>query len=262
MSEQLLHATLIAVAALVAGGGVLVARRFVPPESLRENNEFTGFTYAFVGLVYGVYLAFTVVIVWEHFAEADNTASHEAIVLNELWRDTTALPDHDDMHRHIYGYTRSVIVDEFPSMAAGKGAAAKTYAEYEAMWETLQSTKLTPGDPVQQAFYAEAVRQMNALTEHRRSRLLSGQADLPPLMWILLIAGGVGMVAFTYLIGTPHRWVQLVVTMFLAAMLTHAILIVASLLNPFDGDITVQPSAYSAVLKSFDRQIADQSPVR
>jgi hypothetical protein len=37
---------------------------------------------------------------------------------------------------------------------------------------------------------------------------------------------------------------------------------VASLLNPFDGDITVQPSAYSAVLKSFDRQIADQSPVR
>src|ERR1041385_8260275 len=86
MSEMLLHATLITAAALIAGAGVLVARRYVPPETLRENNEFTGFTYAFVGLVYGVYLAFTVVIVWEHFSEADNTASREAILLNELWR--------------------------------------------------------------------------------------------------------------------------------------------------------------------------------
>src|SRR5205085_9943842 len=108
------------------------------------------FTYAFVGLVYGVYLAFTVVIVWEHFSEADNTASHEAIVLAQLWRDSDALPDHAAMQRHIYEYTRSVIVDEFPSMAAGKGAAPKTRAEYDAMWSTLQTTRLTPGDPVQQ----------------------------------------------------------------------------------------------------------------
>jgi hypothetical protein len=103
---------------------------------------------------------------------------------------------------------------------------------------------------------------MNAVTEQRRARLQSGKADLPPLMWVLLIAGGVGMIAFTYLIGTPHRWVQLVVTMFLAAILTHAILIVASLLNPFDGDITVQPGAYEAALQSFDRQNADPPPMR
>ncbi len=202
MDTPLVRDLVVLAAALVAGAGVFIVRSLVPPERLRENNEFTGFTYAFVGLVYGVYLAFTVVI-WQHFDEAQTIVSREAVILAQLWRDVEPLPIRDPMRQEIYDYTKSVIEDEFPNMAAGRGAHPRTSAAVAAMWQTLQTARLTPGDPTQAAFFAEAVRQMNGVTESRRGRLLSGEATLPPPMWFLLIAGGTGMVAFAYLIGTP-----------------------------------------------------------
>lgn len=260
MDHPLIRGLIVFVSAALAAVGVLIVRRLVPPEKLRENNEFTGFAFAFVGLVYGVYLAFTVVIVWQHYDDAETTASREAIVLNELWRDTESLPLRDRMHQQIHAYTKSVIDDEWPNMAANRGAHPRTVAAYEAMWRTLQSATLTPNEPAQQAFFAEAVRQMNLVTETRRGRLLSGKADLPPAMWSLLIMGGIGMVAFSFLIGTPQRWVQVVVTAFLSGLLAYAVTLIFALVNPFSGDASVKPDTYRAILKVFDEQLVSQRP--
>jgi len=54
---------------------ILILRRLVPHETLKQNNEFLGFIYAVVGGVYGVYLAFTIIVVWEQFQQADQTAT-------------------------------------------------------------------------------------------------------------------------------------------------------------------------------------------
>jgi len=102
---------------LVAAVAVYLVRRLVPPEELRENNEFTGFTWAFVGLVYGVYLAFTVVVVWEHFNNADDTSTNEATHLSELWRDAEILPGGHDVQDALYNYAKSVVADDWPAMA-------------------------------------------------------------------------------------------------------------------------------------------------
>jgi len=126
------------------------------------------------------------------------------------------------------------------------------------MWRTLQSATLAPNEPAQHAFFAEAVRQMNAVTETRRGRLLSGKADLPPAMWSLLIVGGVGMVAFSFLIGTAQRWVQVVVTAFLAGLLAYAVTLVFALVNPFSGDASVKPDPYRGILKVFDAQLVSR----
>ena len=46
------------------------------------------------------------------------------------------------------------------------------------------------------------------------------------------------------------------VTVFLAALLTHAVMIVGALANPFTGDFKVQPTAYQTLLQSFDQERA------
>jgi hypothetical protein len=245
--------TVAAVSGLAALGVYLV-RRLVPPDKLVENNMFTAATYNVAGLVYGVFLAFTVVIVWQNFQDAEQIAANEATELAQLWRDAEVLPDRDAIRADIYNYTKSVIVDDWPSIRAGTGADARTTRVYRDLWLRYYATQISNEDLTRKTFFEESLRQLNNLSRERRLRLTAGKADLPPMMWALLIFGGLGMIALALLQGTKHGWVQMLVTVFLAAMLTHAVMIVGALVSPFTGDVSVQPTAYQSLLQSFDQE--------
>src|SRR5437764_3448423 len=120
MDDPLLRNLVTGLVMLLAASGVVIVRRIIKPEDLRDNNEFTGFTYAFVGLLYGVFLAFTVVVVWQHFEDADSNATNEAAHLHELWRDAGALPGGVLIQQQVRTYAASVIDHEWPNMAAGR----------------------------------------------------------------------------------------------------------------------------------------------
>jgi hypothetical protein len=258
MSELIDHPlvrwlTVIIVSALAALGVYLV-RRLVPPDELGENNTFTAATYNVAGLIYGVYLAFTVVIVWQNFQEAEQIAANEATELAQLWRDAEVLPGRDAIRADIYNYTKSVINDDWPNMRAGKGGDPRTTKIYRDLWQNYYTTQISNEDLNRKTFYEESLKQLNSLARARRLRLTAGKADLPAMMWGLLIFGGIGMILLALLQGTKHGWVQLFVTVFLAAMLTHAVMIVGALVSPFTGDVSVQPTAYRALLQAFDEE--------
>jgi hypothetical protein len=261
MDSPLVRDLTVLAVAIFAGLGVLLVRRWAP-RTLRQNNEFTGMAYSFVGLVYGVYLAFTVVIVWEHFESAEGTAASEATRLSELWRDSVVLPGGDVIRDHLYAYTKSVIHDDWPAMAAQNPGSEITAREYEALWRSYYAVQLAPGDASQAAFLRESLVQLNELGRERRMRVHAGAADIPPMMWGLLIAGGIGMIGFTYLIGTEHAWLQMIVTSFLAGTLAWAVLIVFGLADPYSGDVSVRPDAFQSVLQSFDAHRTEAMPVR
>src|SRR5262245_56472143 len=129
--------TLACVAAALVG--VFVLRRLFPHEALRENNEFLGLIYAVVGAVYGVYLAFTIVVVWEQFEQAETTATSEAVHLSEAWRDVTIVspPLRDVLHERLITYASNVVHREWRSMAEHRGADPETAKSYEDTWRAL-----------------------------------------------------------------------------------------------------------------------------
>ena len=243
---------------LVSLLAVYLVRRFLKPEELRENNEFTGFTWAFVGLVYGVYLAFTVVVVWEHYQDADNTATNEATHLSELWRDAEVLPGGRQVQDGLYAYAKSVVEDDWPAMA--HGGSPNTSAAYEGLWRAYYQLRPSASDPVQVGFYQQSLRQLNELGIQRRQRILSGSANLPAVMWFLLVTGGMVMVGFALVIGTPHAWLQYTVTALLAGFLAFSIAIVGALEQPYSGDVSIHPEAFASVMKSFEARRAAQHP--
>jgi len=243
---------LISIGVMIATAvAVMIVRRKIDPEKLRENNEFTGFAWAFVGLVYGVYLAFMVVVVWQNFDNADSTATNEATHLSALWHDAQSLPGGDQLQRQLLLYARSVVADDWPAMGRGESGSPQTNVIYEDLWRTFYALKPAAGDTVQTAFYQESLRQLNELGMSRRMRLLSGSADLPFPMWLLLISGGIGMIGFALSIGTPSRGLQTWLTIFLAGFLCYSILMVGALEEPFSGDIHVKPDAFTSVIRSF-----------
>jgi hypothetical protein len=256
MDSPLVRDLIVIAVVIIAALGVVVVRRWAP-RTLRENNEFTGFTFAFVGLVYGVYLAFTVVIVWEHFQGAEATAESEATRLAELYRDAAVLPGGNVIQNLLYDYTRSVIHDDWPALAAMKPGSPVTAQKYESLWRAYYAVRLVPNDTAQAAFFRESLVQLNELGRERRIRVHAGAADIPPMMWGLLITGGIGMIGFTYLIGTENAWVQIIVTAFLAGILAWAVLIVVALADPYSGDVSVSPDSFRGVLQSFDAERAE-----
>ena len=243
-------------AALVS---LVVLRRMFTPDLLKQNNEFAGFTYAVVGAIYGVYLAFTVIVVWEQFEQADRTATAEAVHLSEVWRDITVVspPLRNAMHDRLIAYTSNVIEREWPSMAARHGAEPETSKAYEDAWRALYDARAGVTAPSDLAFFNQAVTQMNELGMQRRLRILSSDSELPPIMWLLLVGGGIVTILFTFVIGTRHLVVQALVTTALTSLIVFSLLLVAALQHPFSGDVSVKPDAFESVLKSFaDRQRA------
>src|SRR3954466_2743142 len=77
---------LVGAATLLAMLAPVLVRRRVPSDRLRINNEVAGFTFATVGVLYAVLLAFAVIIVWEKFSEAEHAAAKEAGAAATLYR--------------------------------------------------------------------------------------------------------------------------------------------------------------------------------
>ncbi|HEV2719679.1 MAG TPA: hypothetical protein VG323_06645 [Thermoanaerobaculia bacterium] len=233
---------------------VLVVRRLAPPHALKESNDFVGFAYAFVGVVYGVYLAFTAVIVWEHFDNTASIVSREAEEVNELWHDAGGLPDGAAVRPLWREYARIVAADDWKTMAESDGAPMPSARLWTTLWQRYTSMRIAPGDVTGQAFLSESLRVLNELAATRRERLTADRAEVPAMMWMFVIAGGAGILVMTLFIGVQHRLLQIAVTAFVAALLAYAILIVAALADPFGGDVSVKPDAFLNVVKAMDAE--------
>ena len=256
MPERLL---LVFFIVLVAVLGVYLLRRRVEYPVLKENNEFAGFMYSMIGLVYGIYLAFTIIAVWEQFTGAEEVSVSEATHLSALWRDaqTMRLEDRDAIQQRLLVYAESVITDEWPSMARSHGASPRTSGLYEDLWRSYYEVQLDSGNQVQVAFYQEAVRRLNDISMLRRRRLLAADSQLPPLMWILLLAGAVVTILFTFLFGTRHALTQYLVTGVVTGLVAFSILLVAAMQYPFSGDVSIRSEPYETVVKSMkERSVA------
>jgi hypothetical protein len=254
--QPLTRGLILLAVAVVVVVGVLIVRRVVPPHALKEHNDFVGFAYSFVGVVYGVYLAFAAVIVWQHFDATGSIVSREAEEVNELWHDAAGLPDGPALRALWREYAQTVAAQDWKVMAANDGEPMPSARVWRTIWLRYTSMRIAPGDVTHAAFLSESLRVLNELAATRRERLSAEQASVPPMMWTFVFCGGAGVLLMTLFIGVQHRVLQIAVTLFIAALLTYAILIVAALSDPFSGDMSVKPDAFVDVVKTIDADVS------
>jgi hypothetical protein len=75
---------------------------------------------------------------------------------------------------------------------------------------------------------------------------------LPAILWVVLAAGGIVVVGFTYLFGLDSTAVHLLMVSSLALIIALVLFTVAALDYPYKGDITVGPEAMERVLGRFE----------
>src|SRR5215217_6695402 len=241
---------IVAVAVVVAVGGLVLVQSLVPTEQRKQHNDVAGFIYAVLGVSYAVLLGLMLIAVWESWNAAEAASSDEANELAGIFWFAHALPQ--PQGRHIQELARSyaqvVVEEEWPLMAQGR-TSPKAWATLDELRGTILG--LDPPTSAQLVRYNQVLEQLHGLGDARRERLLAAGEGLPTILWVVLIGGGVITIAFTYLFGLDNNVVHTLMVATLALIISLSLFTVAALDYPFKGDVRIHPAAFEQVLERF-----------
>lgn len=231
-----------------------------PHPAFKENNELVGFTYAVYGLIYGVLLAFTIIVGWERFASTEQLVMHETTLLSELWHDSQSFSPavRDPIHKTLVEYAQSVVDDEWPAMSERGQYHVKTRDIYSRLW-TLSYT-IEPETKNQEAYLGEFLARMNELSCTRRERILYSRMEVHSILWMVLLIGALPTIAYPLLFSNKHPWVQMVITGSIMLIVMLGLLVIVSLERPFSGSVSIKPEPLQELLEIYHQRLAEPAP--
>jgi Protein of unknown function (DUF4239) len=252
IASALVVSSSVAVAIL----GLVLFRRYVKLDWLEGHNDVAGFIYAQLGVVYAVLMAFIVIVIWQRFDAADQTAAQEAAILIALYRDTAVYPDPEREHLRtlIRTYTVTVAEDEWETMRRGQ-ASLKARKALAALWQGYLGQP--PQTIAAATQYSEASRRLNDMSTKRTVRILTSSSGLPFVLWFVLVGGGVVVVGFTYLFGMRSLSAHAAMTGVLAGLTASVLLVTFLLDHPFAGEVRVTSESFDHALAVFDNRDAE-----
>jgi hypothetical protein len=243
--------SLICLAMLVAGGGLVLVQRLLPTRRRMPHNDVAGFIYAVLGVAYAVLLGLMVIAVWEEWNAANTAVDQEASEVAEVFWLAHSLPQPEGRHLQelARSYARVVVNEEWSLMERGKVSpmAWAILDEIRADIRRMQPTTYT-----QQVLYEQGLQQVGDLADARGERLLDAEEGVPSILWVVLIVGGVEVVGFTYLFGLESTTVHVLMVGALTLIIALVLFTVAALDYPFEGDIRIGPDAFEQVLGRFE----------
>jgi FtsH-binding integral membrane protein len=230
--------------------GLLLVRRLVPAQLLTEHNEVAGFIYTVIGAVYGVLLAFVVLVVWQQHMDAQADAAREASLLADVYRDADVLPDTvaAELRTRIVAYASSVSKDEWPLLAEGQ-ASSQARTRLHAIWTLVRS--YSPESVAESAWYAEILERLSNAGDARQQRLHNAASSLPALVWIVLIFGAIVTIGFSLMFGARHYAMHLTMVFALAGIIGMVLVLIASLDKPYSGLAMIHPHSFEQLAPSF-----------
>jgi len=223
--------------------GLILMRKFVPHKKLKIHNDVAGPIFSTFGVIYAVLLAFTVVITWENFDRSKQNVDKEANCLSDLYIDSEIFPEEfGSQARKLFSeYAEVVVNQEWKLLTRGESSPQvdKVLKKIWALYSRYSIRNLT-----EDSFFKESVRKMNELSELRRNRIMDSRSGIQPILWFVLLIGGVITIVFTYLFGTENYGAQVVMVVLLALLIAFILFTILSFDFPFTGDVSVTPEPF------------------
>lgn len=236
----------------LAIAGLAVVQRLVPLGLRQTHNAATGIIYAALYVMFGVTIGFSLFLVWQQYDAAQKMAEREAAHLEALYQlaGSFSEPERGRIQDLAASYARVVVEEEWPMMQQGR-----TSPRAEALIAELQRSiqDFEPRTQAGQALQSEGLTQVDDLDEERALRLLEVREGIPPILWVVLVVGGVITVAFTFLFGMETPWLHMLAVAALTVIVSLILYTIAVLEYPFDDEARVGPDAFELVLREIER---------
>jgi hypothetical protein len=209
-------------------------------------NDLIGYMLSCFGVFYGLLLGLLAVAAYQNFSNVETIVSKEASTLSALARDVSAYPEPDrtNLIWLLRDYTRYVVHYAWPSQHKGiipQEGNTRMIAFHE------QLIRFEPSSRGQEILHAEALRQFNNYLEARRMRLFSVTTSIPGVMWAVVLVGALMNIALIWMFDmklTNHLFLGGILSAFMGLM----IFLIASLDNPFRGELSISPAPFQDIL--------------
>ncbi len=234
---------------MIAMAGPVFIRRRITLERLTTNNEIAGFKFATVGVIYAVLIAFAVIVVWERFNDGEVAVLQEAGAAATLYRLTTdPIPDLAATRKALDRYLKLVIERDWPRMAEEKGSTEVTRSLdflYASTMRLADKGLLAP------SILSELFKQLDVITQARRTRLQLASGIVPDILWAALFIGAFLTIGFTFFFGTENLSAQVLMTGILSVIVFTGLLVIVSIDHPFAGAVHIDNDPLQKVLDDF-----------
>lgn len=233
----------------IAMAGPVFIRRRITLERLTTNNEIAGFKFATVGVIYAVLIAFAVIVVWERFNDGEVAVLQEAGAAATLYRLTTEpIPEVSATRNALDHYLKLVIERDWPKMAEEKGSSDVTHSLDNLYASTI---RLADKGLLAPPILSELFKQLDVITQARRTRLQLASGIVPDILWAALFIGAFLTIGFTFFFGTENLSAQVMMTGILSVIVFTGLLVIVAIDHPFAGSVHIDSDPLQKVLDDF-----------
>ena len=233
--------------------GLYLVRRKYSAEVLKENHEVAAIIFNAFGLFYGVLVAFVVFVTWNGYDEATKNLQMEASEALDIFHTAGSFPDPSKktIQQGLREYLNEVYNDEVPKMAVGD---LQLYAGGAHNSLRLLFGQVDASSIPNRELYGEGLRCLNNLAQYRRMRIFAGNDTVPPVIWLVLLIGGVFAVSYTFFFGMKNIRAQYLITTTLTVTVTSILFLVYVLDHPFTGTsrVSLEPLTKARVAMESD----------
>ena len=240
----------ISLTTTVAVLGMLLVRKKVGLKMLNSYHEVAGYLLSVIGTLYAVLLGFIVVDSMNHLQETRLTVEQEANSLANVFFVSDGLPParKNQIQELCRRYANLVITEEWPLMHRGE-TSQDTFKTIWRLWKVCDH--MEPSTQRDQNIQQTLMSELCSLCNSRRTRIIHSQHGVAPIMWVVLITGGLFTVVFTYFFGLESMGAQMLMTALVAITLSLNVFLVFLFGYPFSGDLAVTPESFQLDLRVF-----------
>src|SRR5438309_532918 len=223
-----------AITTFLSLAGVHLVRKKYSAEVLKENHEVAAIIFNAFGLFYGVMVAFVVFVTWTGYDEATKNLQLEASEALDIFHSAEAFPDPANkiIRQGVRDYIVSVYNDEVQRMSQGEISLyfGGAHASLRTLFYQIDANSIANRE-----LYAESLRCLNNLAQYRRMRIFAGNDTVPPVIWLVLLVGGVFAVSYSFFFGMKNIKAQYLITTTFTATITSILFLIYVLDHPFTG---------------------------
>jgi hypothetical protein len=221
------------------------------PDEIKKTDDFLIAVRATVIAMCSLVLAFSMVTVIGNFNRADSAATAEASLINNMDRMLVRYGDPKvaEIRKELMAYTQSIVNDEWPLLAKGKGSD-RTRELFVPISQGIIAIQPEAGR--QNVIYTEMIKKADDIAEARDARIESTGNSLASIFWLMVGLTFSAMIILTVFVDlTPIRVFGFSIQLAVFAALMSVVFIYD---QPFDGDTSISTKAFTKTIRAMENR--------